>query len=171
MNFPFYIGQGFDIHQLVFGYQLKIGGVNIPYSFGLKGHSDADVLIHAIIDALLGASGLGDIGRNFPDDDIKYKGIDSRVLLRETVEKVNFNGLSIVNLDTTIHAQSPKMSPYIESMICNISEDLRIDTKFINIKAKTNENLGHIGRGDGISANAIVLLSKKDLIISNEITR
>lgn len=162
MNFPFYIGQGFDIHQLIFGYQLKIGGVNIPYSHGLIGHSDADVLIHAIIDALLGASRLGDIGSNFPDDSIEYKDIDSRIILRKTVEKINFNGLRVVNLDTTIHAQSPRMSPYIKFMINNISEDLKIDAKFINIKAKTNENLGHIGKKEGISANAIVLLAEKD---------
>ncbi|AFZ83791.1 2-C-methyl-D-erythritol 2,4-cyclodiphosphate synthase [Candidatus Kinetoplastibacterium blastocrithidii TCC012E] len=164
MNFPFYVGQGFDIHRLMIGYQLKIGGVNIPYSHGLIGHSDADVLIHAIIDALLGASRLGDIGRNFPDDSIEYKDIDSRVILRKTADKIDFKRLRIINLDTTIHAQSPKMAPYVDSMISNISEDLRVDPKFINIKAKSNENLGHIGRGEGISANAIVLLADKDFI-------
>ncbi|AGF48477.1 2-C-methyl-D-erythritol 2,4-cyclodiphosphate synthase [Candidatus Kinetoplastibacterium oncopeltii TCC290E] len=162
MNYPFYVGQGFDIHQLIFGYQLKIGGVNIPYSHGLIGHSDADVLIHAIIDALLGAARLGDIGSNFPDDNIQYKDIDSRIILRETAKKINSNGFKVVNLDTTIHAQSPRLSNYINSMINNISQDLEVDARYINIKAKTNENLGHIGRKEGISANAIVLLANNN---------
>lgn len=154
------VGQGFDVHALVEGRPLIIGGVTIPHTHGLQGHSDADVLLHAVTDALLGAAAMGDIGRHFPDTDPSYKGVDSRVLLRAAVELVQEAGWEVVNVDATIHAQAPKMGPHAPAMIENIAADLKIDKDRINIKAKTNEGLGHLGRKEGIAANVVVLLYK-----------
>ncbi|MEO6984825.1 MAG: 2-C-methyl-D-erythritol 2,4-cyclodiphosphate synthase [Paralcaligenes sp.] len=160
MTIPFRIGQGFDVHALVPGRPLIIGGVTIPHSYGLLGHSDADVLLHALCDALLGAAGLGDIGRHFPDTDPAYKGADSRVLLREVQKKLRASGWLVVNVDATIHAQAPKMAPHVEAMVANIAEDLQIAVHLVNIKAKTGEGLGHIGRKEGIAANVAVLVER-----------
>lgn len=154
------IGQGFDVHALVAGRKLIIGGVDIPYLMGLDGHSDADVLLHALCDALLGAAALGDIGRLFPDTDARYKGADSRSLLREVSRLVREAGYRIVNLDATIIAQAPKMAPHIAAMVANIAEDLGLARGEVNIKAKTTEGLGLTGRGEGIAAEAVVLLDR-----------
>ena len=153
------IGQGFDVHALVAGRKLIIGGVDIPYEKGLDGHSDADVLLHAICDALLGAAGLGDIGRHFPDTDPRYKGADSRVLLRAVAEKIAAALYAVANVDATIIAQAPKMAPHAERMAANIAADLGIARGAVNIKAKTTERLGFTGRGEGIAAEAVALLS------------
>lgn len=155
----FRVGQGFDVHALVPDRALIIGGVRIAHHLGLLGHSDADVLLHAVTDALLGAAGLGDIGRHFPDTDPQYRGADSRVLLRAAYQRVRDAGWQVVNIDATIHAQAPKIGPHVGGMIANIAQDLAIATTVINIKAKTNEGLGHLGRQEGIAANVIVLLS------------
>lgn len=152
------IGHGYDVHKLVPDRDLIICGVKIPYEKGLLGHSDADVALHALADALLGAAALGDIGRHFPDSDERYKGADSRMLLREVVRKVTQKGFSISNVDVTIVAQRPKMLPYIEIMRGNIAEDLGIDLEEVNVKATTTEGLGFEGRGEGISATAAVLI-------------
>ena len=152
------IGQGFDVHALVEGRKLVIGGVAIPFGKGLAGHSDADVLIHAVCDALLGAAALGDIGRHFPDTDPRYKGADSRALLREVAAKVRGAGFSIANLDATLLAEAPKMAPHIPAMVENLAADLEIRPGQVNVKAKTAEKLGAIGRGEGIAAEAIALL-------------
>jgi 2-C-methyl-D-erythritol 2,4-cyclodiphosphate synthase len=152
------IGQGYDVHKLTEGRDCIICGVKIPYEKGLLGHSDADVALHALSDALLGAAALGDIGRHFPDTDEKYKGADSRVLLREVVSKVNEKGYEVENVDVTIIAQRPKLSPYISKMRENIASDLNIDTDAVNVKATTTEKLGFEGRGEGISALAVALL-------------
>ncbi len=152
------IGQGFDIHALVAGRKLIIGGVHIPNERGLAGHSDADVLIHAICDALIGAAGLGDIGTHFPDTDPRYSGADSRVLLREVARLVASMGLRIANVDSTIIAQVPKMAPHIGRMRQNIAFDLGIEEGAVNVKAKTAERLGTLGRGEGIAAEAIALV-------------
>jgi 2-C-methyl-D-erythritol 2,4-cyclodiphosphate synthase len=152
------IGQGFDVHALVNGRKLVVGGVTIPYEKGLAGHSDADVLIHAVCDALLGAAALGDIGRHFPDTDPRYKDADSRALLREVAAKVRGAGFSIANLDTTILAEAPKMAPHIGAMVANLAADLGLPAGRVNVKAKTAERLGAIGRGEGIAAEAIALL-------------
>ena len=152
------VGQGFDVHALIAGRALIIGGVTIPYDKGLDGHSDADVLLHAVCDALLGAAALGDIGRHFPDTDIRYKGADSRGLLREVAKLLQAGGYHVVNLDATIIAQAPKMAPYIPAMIAHIAADLGIDPGRVNVKAKTTEKLGFTGRGEGIAAEAIALI-------------
>ncbi|MBI3901423.1 MAG: 2-C-methyl-D-erythritol 2,4-cyclodiphosphate synthase [Nitrosomonadales bacterium] len=152
------IGQGFDVHQLVDNRKLIIGGVEIPYEKGLLGHSDADVLLHAICDALLGAAALGDIGRHFADTDTQYKNIDSRVLLREVVRMVANEGFRIGNVDATIIAQAPKMAPHIPAMVENIASDLDIAMNAVNVKATTTEKLGYTGRGEGIGAQAVALL-------------
>jgi 2-C-methyl-D-erythritol 2,4-cyclodiphosphate synthase len=152
------IGQGFDAHALVAGRKLIIGGVDIPHDKGLAGHSDADVLIHAVCDALLGAAGLGDIGAHFPDSDDRYKGIDSRKLLRDVAQLLRQYDLSVVNVDATIIAQAPKMAPHLPAMCANIASDLDVAPGAINIKAKTTEHLGFVGRGEGIAAEAIALL-------------
>ena len=152
------IGQGFDVHQLVAGRKLIIGGVDIPYDKGLLGHSDADVLLHAICDALLGAAALGDIGRHFADTDAQYKNIDSRILLREVARMVTNVGCRVGNVDATIVAQAPKMAAHIPLMVENIAADLGVGVNAINIKATTTEKLGYTGRGEGIAAQAIVLL-------------
>lgn len=154
------IGQGFDVHALVEGRRLIMGGVEIPYQLGLAGHSDADVLLHAICDALLGAVGLGDIGRHFPDSDPAFKGADSRHLLREVMRLVALEGFHVVNMDATIIAQAPKMAPYIPQMEANIAADLCVATGVVNVKATTTERLGYTGRGEGIAAQAICLLMK-----------
>lgn len=156
------IGQGFDVHQLVEGRELIIGGVSIPYEKGLMGHSDADVLLHAVCDALLGAAALGDIGRHFSDTDPRYKNIDSRVLLREVHRLLEESGYKVSNIDATIIAQSPKMAPYIPAMIVNIAQDLQIPTLDINVKAKTAEHLGPVGRGEGIEAEVVCLIATTD---------
>jgi 2-C-methyl-D-erythritol 2,4-cyclodiphosphate synthase len=152
------IGQGFDVHQLVEGRKLVIGGVEIPHDKGLLGHSDADVLLHAICDALLGAAALGDIGRHFSDSDAKYKNIDSRLLLREVTTMVTNEGFRISNVDATIIAQAPKMAPHIGQMVQNIASDLGVAMNAVNVKATTTENLGYTGRGEGIAAQAVALL-------------
>ena len=156
------IGQGFDVHQLVEGRELIIGGVTIPYEKGLMGHSDADVLLHAVCDALLGAAALGDIGRHFSDTDPRYKNIDSRVLLREVHRLLEKSGYKVSNIDATIIAQSPKMAPYIPTMIANIAQDLQMPTLDINVKAKTAEHLGPVGRGEGIEAEVVCLIATAD---------
>lgn len=152
------IGQGFDVHALVSGRPLIIGGVTIPHEKGLAGHSDADVLLHAICDALLGAAALGDIGRHFPDTDPAYKGADSRILLRRVGQLLEAAKFSVANVDATIIAQSPKMAPHIPAMVANIAADLGIDGGRVNVKAKTTEKLGFAGRGEGIAAEAIALV-------------
>ena len=152
------IGQGFDVHQLVEGRKLIIGGVEIPYAKGLLGHSDADVLLHAICDALLGAAAAGDIGQHFSDTDAKYKNIDSRVLLREVARIVANAGFRIGNVDATIIAQAPKMAPFVTKMVENIAADLGIAINAVNVKATTTEKLGYSGRGEGIAAQAVALL-------------
>ncbi len=156
------VGQGFDVHALVAGRRLIIGGVVIPYEKGLDGHSDADVLLHAITDALFGAAGLGDIGRHFPDTDARYKGADSRELLRECGRKLAAAGFAIVNIDSTIIAQAPKMAPHIPGMQANIAADLGLEVAAVNVKAKTTERLGFTGRGEGIAAEAIALVVAGD---------
>jgi len=152
------IGQGFDAHALIAGRKLVIGGVEIPHETGLAGHSDADVLIHALCDALLGAAGLGDIGAHFPDSDARYKDIDSRKLLREVAQLLKRKRLRVVNVDATIIAQAPKMAPHISAMRANLASDLGIAADAVNIKAKTTERLGFVGRGEGIAADAVALL-------------
>lgn len=153
------VGLGYDVHQLVEGRKLIIGGVEIPHEKGLLGHSDADVLLHAIMDSLLGAAALGDIGRHFPDTDSHYKGISSLLLLEKVGILLREKGYSIENIDATIIAQKPKMAPHIPIMIKNISETLNIEASSINIKATTEEGLGFTGRKEGISAQSICLLS------------
>lgn len=155
------IGQGCDIHALVPGRRLIIGGVHIPHSAGLLGHSDADVLLHAITDALLGAAALGDIGRHFPDTDERYCGADSRVLLRATVALLAQAGWRIGNIDATIIAQAPKMAPWIPQMIARLAADLQVAEGCVNVKAKTAERLGFAGRGEGISAEAVALIVRQ----------
>jgi 2-C-methyl-D-erythritol 2,4-cyclodiphosphate synthase len=152
------IGQGFDVHQLVAGRKLIMGGVDIPYEQGLLGHSDADVLLHAICDALLGAAALGDIGKHFADTDVKFKNIDSRILLREVARLVGNAGFRIGNVDATIIAQAPKMAPHIPQMVENIAADLGIAMNAVNVKATTTEKLGYTGRSEGIAAQAVALL-------------
>ena len=152
------IGQGFDVHQLVAGRRLIVGGIDIPYDKGLLGHSDADVLLHAICDALLGAAALGDIGRHFADTDAQYQNIDSRILLREVARMVTNEGFRIGNVDATIIAQAPKMAPHIPHMVENIAADLGVAMNVINVKATTTEKLGYTGRGEGIAAQAVALL-------------
>lgn len=155
---PYRIGQGYDCHALVPGRVLIIGGVKIPHRLGLLGHSDADVLLHAITDALFGAAGLGDIGRHFPDTDPNYAGADSRTLLKDAGRRVREAGYEIGNIDATVIAQAPKMAPHISAMISHIAADLDLDPEQVNIKAKTNERLGWEGREEGIGADAIALI-------------
>ncbi|WP_114810806.1 2-C-methyl-D-erythritol 2,4-cyclodiphosphate synthase [Paraburkholderia kururiensis] len=156
----FRIGQGYDVHALVPGRPLIIGGVTVPYERGLLGHSDADVLLHAITDALFGAAALGDIGRHFPDTDTRFAGADSRVLLRECAVRVRQAGFAIANVDSTVIAQAPKLAPHIDGMRANIAADLELPLDRVNVKAKTNEKLGYLGRGEGIEAQAAVLLTR-----------
>ncbi len=153
------IGQGYDVHQLVENRPLILGGITIPFEKGLLGHSDADALLHAITDALLGAAALGDIGSHFPDTAPEFKGADSRVLLRKAHEAVQQQGWKVVNVDSTIIAQQPKLAPHIPAMRLNIAADLGISPGNVNIKGKTNEKLGYLGRMEGIEAQAVVLLA------------
>lgn len=152
------IGQGFDAHALVTGRPLVIGGVTVPFERGLAGHSDADVLLHAVTDALLGAAGLGDIGRHFPDTDEAYRGADSRKLLREAARRLAAAGYRVVNVDATVIAQAPRLAPYLEKMAANIAQDLGLVAAAVNVKAKTTEKLGFTGRGEGIAAEAVALI-------------
>lgn len=159
-NFPFRIGQGFDVHQLVPDRPLILGGIKVDYHLGLKGHSDADVLLHAICDSILGALALGDIGKWFPDSDSKFAGIDSQLLLKDILNSPQLKGWSLVNLDCTIIAQQPKVSPYIESIRENIAKLFWVKEDKISVKATTTEKLGFTGRGEGIAAQAIIMLSR-----------
>ena len=152
------IGQGFDVHALAAGRRLVLGGVAIPHERGLEGHSDADVLLHAIADALLGAAALGDLGRHFPDTDAQWHDADSRVLLRQVAALVTGQGYGVGNVDATIIAQAPKVAPYVEAMRANIAADLQCDVGRISVKATTTEHLGFAGRGEGIAALATVLI-------------
>ena len=155
------IGHGYDVHRLTEGRDLILGGVKIPYEKGLLGHSDADVLLHAVMDALLGAAALGDIGRHFPDTDPAYKGIDSRKLLREVAEKIDAAGYRVENLDVTVIAQRPKLKDHIPAMEENIASDLRIGMDQVNVKATTEEKLGFTGDGSGMACHAVCLLERK----------
>ncbi|MBL8509095.1 2-C-methyl-D-erythritol 2,4-cyclodiphosphate synthase [Chitinimonas sp. JJ19] len=152
------IGQGWDVHRLVAGRPLILGGVTIPFDKGLLGHSDADALLHAITDAILGAAGLGDIGRHFPDTDASFKGADSRALLREAYRRVQAAGWQLGNIDASILVQAPKMAPHIPAMVANIAADLGVAQGQVNVKAKTYEKLGPVGAGDSIEAQAVCLL-------------
>lgn len=154
------IGHGYDVHRLVEGRDLIIGGVKIDYDLGLLGHSDADVLLHAICDAILGALGLGDIGKHFPDTSAEFAGIDSRKLLRDVISKAGENGYGIGNIDSTIICQKPRLASHIPLMVERIAEDCQVECARINVKATTTEKLGFTGRGEGIAADAVVLLKK-----------
>jgi len=157
------IGQGFDVHALAPGRRLVIGGVEIAHDKGLEGHSDADVLLHAICDAMLGAAALGDIGRHFPDTDPRYRGADSRVLLREVAEKVADAGFRVVNVDATVIAQAPRLAPHMPAMVERIAADLGIAREAVNVKATTTEGLGYTGRGEGIAALAVALIDASEV--------
>lgn len=154
------IGHGYDVHRLTEGRALILGGVNIPYERGLDGHSDADVLLHAVMDALLGAAALGDIGRHFPDTDPRYKGADSRSLLRHVVKLIHEKGYVLGNLDVTVIAQAPKLAPHLQKMRENLASDLETDPDNINIKATTEERLGFTGQGQGMACHAVCLLER-----------
>jgi 2-C-methyl-D-erythritol 2,4-cyclodiphosphate synthase len=154
------IGQGFDVHALVPGRKLVLGGVHIPHHLGLEGYSDADVLLHAVCDALLGAAGLGDIGRHYPDTDARYAEIDSRRLLRDVAAKLAAAGWRVVNVDATVVAQAPRLAPHFAAMAANIAQDLGLVPGDVNLKATTTEGLGFTGRGEGIAAMAIALIEK-----------
>jgi len=154
------VGHGFDVHAFAENRKLIIGGVDIPHTLGLAGHSDADVLLHAICDALLGAAGLGDIGRHFPDTDAAFAGIDSRILLRRVAEQLKDRGWRVGNVDATIIAQAPKMAPHIARMTAHIADDLGIALDRVNVKATTTEKLGFTGRGEGIAAEAVCLIAR-----------
>lgn len=154
------VGMGYDVHRLVEDRKLILGGVEVPYEKGLLGHSDADVLLHAIADALLGAAGLGDIGRHFPDTDPAFKGVSSRLLLRDVAEKVRARGLVVENVDCVIVAQRPKLAPYIPEMVSNIAADLGLPEESVNVKATTTEGLGFTGTGEGVAAHAVCALAR-----------
>ena len=154
------IGHGYDVHRLVEGRKLILGGVEIPHAVGLLGHSDADVLLHALMDALLGAAGLRDIGYHFPDTDMRYKGADSRALLRCVKEKLDAAGYRVSNVDVTMIAQAPKLKPHIPQMMENIASDLQIEISRVNVKATTEEHLGFTGSGEGMSCHAVCLLEE-----------
>jgi 2-C-methyl-D-erythritol 2,4-cyclodiphosphate synthase len=154
------IGEGWDVHALVPGRKLILGGVEIPHTAGLLGHSDADVLLHAITDAVLGAAGLGDIGRHFPDTDAQFKGADSSVLLAEAVRRVRDKGWELVNVDCTIVAQAPKLAPHMAAINASVAKALGVNTDQVNVKAKTAEKLGPVGMGQSMEARAVVLLNK-----------
>jgi len=158
----FRIGEGWDVHALIEGRKLILGGVEIPYHLGLLGHSDADVLLHAITDALLGGAALGDIGTHFPDTDARFKGADSVVLLTEAVRRVREKGFEIGNIDSTVIAQAPKLMPHIQAMRARIAKALGLDVDQVNVKAKTAEKMGPVGLGQAMEARAVVLLSVKD---------
>jgi 2-C-methyl-D-erythritol 2,4-cyclodiphosphate synthase len=154
------VGHGYDVHRLVAGRDLVIGGVSIPHEKGLLGHSDADVLLHAICEALLGAAALGDLGKHFPDSDAQYKDVSSRELLRAVKKLLDRSGFSIVNVDATLIAQAPRLAPYIAEMVRNVAADLDIAESSVSVKARTNEGLGDIGRGEGIAAHAVASVLK-----------
>ena len=154
------IGQGFDVHAFEAGRRLVLGGVEVPHTHGLKAHSDGDVLLHALCDALLGAAGLGDIGRHFPDNDDAFRGIDSRELLRKVMAQLADLDLHVSNADLTLVAQAPRLAAYVDAMSENIAQDLHVDTSRINVKATTTEHLGFTGREEGIAAFAVVLLNE-----------
>lgn len=154
------IGEGWDVHALVPGRQLILGGIKIPHTTGLLGHSDADVLLHAITDAVLGAAGLGDIGRHFPDTDAQFKGADSSVLLQEAMRRVRAQGWELVNVDSTIVAQAPKLAPHIAAINAGVAKALGVQADQVNVKAKTAEKLGPVGMGQSIEARAVALLKK-----------
>ncbi|MFC7366938.1 MULTISPECIES: 2-C-methyl-D-erythritol 2,4-cyclodiphosphate synthase [Vreelandella] len=158
------IGHGFDVHRFGTGDHLMIGGVKLPFEHGFIAHSDGDVLLHAVSDALLGACALGDIGRHFPDTDPEWAGADSRALLRHVVQLVRAEGFCVINLDATLMAQAPKMAPHIEAMRKVISEDLGISLGQVNVKATTTERLGFTGRGEGIAAEAVVLIEQHEAL-------
>lgn len=162
MNIPFRVGQGYDVHALTPGRKLSLGGVGIPHPQGLLGHSDADVLLHAITDAILGGAGLGDIGGMFPDSDAKWEGADSRTLLRGAMDAVRAAGWRVGNVDATVIAQAPRIAPYVTAMCGSIAADLGIAAEAVNVKGKTNERLGFEGRGEGIAAHAVVLLVRAE---------
>jgi 2-C-methyl-D-erythritol 2,4-cyclodiphosphate synthase len=155
------IGEGWDVHALVPGRKLILGGIDIPHSLGLLGHSDADVLLHAITDAVLGAAGLGDIGRHFPDTDAQFKGADSKVLLAEAMCRVRETGWELVNVDSTIVAQAPKLAPYMTDIKASVAKALGVQPDQVNVKAKTAEKLGPVGMGQSMEARAVVLLHKR----------
>lgn len=163
----FRIGHGYDVHALSRERPLIIGGVRIPHARGLAGHSDADVLIHAVCDACLGAAGLGDIGRHFPDSDPRFRGADSRELLRHVRMLLAEGGLTVGNLDTTVVAQRPRLAPYVDEMRCNLAQDLQVAPEAVNVKAKTTERLGFAGREEGIAAYAVVLLEGRKLNVES----
>jgi 2-C-methyl-D-erythritol 2,4-cyclodiphosphate synthase len=152
------IGQGFDAHRFRDGDHLMIGGVRVPFDRGIEAHSDGDVLLHAVTDALLGAAGEGDLGRHFPDTDPTLKGVDSRSLLRSALDKARIKGWQVINVDATVIAQRPRLAPYIEAMRANIAADLALDPALVNVKASTTEHMGFTGRGEGVAALAVVLL-------------
>lgn len=156
------IGHGFDVHRLVPDRPLVLGGVTIPYEYGLHGHSDADVLLHAVSDAILGALGLGDIGRYFPDTDETYRGINSVLLLEHVVGLATARGFRVSNLDTTVVAQRPKLAPFVSQMVINLAKACQVPGGCVNVKATTTEQLGFTGRGEGISAHAVVLMATSD---------
>lgn len=160
MDIPFRVGQGYDVHALAEGLPLIIGGVRIPHDAGLVGHSDADVLLHAVTDAVLGAAGLGDIGRHFSERDPRWAGADSRMFLREAARMASEAGWVVVNVDATVHAQAPRIGPHAAGMAANIAQDLGLDVSRVNIKAKTNEGLGYLGRREGIAASVVALLAQ-----------
>jgi len=155
------VGQGFDVHAFQEGRRLVLGGVDIAHTHGLAAHSDGDVLLHALCDALLGAAGLGDIGRHFPDTDAAYRGIDSRKLLRAVMDKLAQRGLRVGNADLTVVAQAPKLAPHVDAMCRNIAADLQVEPERVNVKATTTEQLGFTGRREGIAAFAVVLLEER----------
>jgi len=155
------MGEGWDVHALVPGRKLILGGVEIAHSAGLLGHSDADVLLHAITDAVLGAAGLGDIGRHFPDTDVQFKGADSAVLLAEAMRRVRAQGYELLNVDSTVIAQAPKLAPHMEAMCASVARALGVDVSQVNVKAKTAEKLGPVGMGQSIEARAVALLKKQ----------
>ena len=159
MNFR--IGEGWDVHALVPGRKLILGGVEIPHTAGLLGHSDADVLLHAITDAVLGAAGLGDIGRHFPDTDVQFKGADSSVLLQEAMRRVRAAGFELVNIDSTVIAQAPKLAPHMAAMNASVAKALGVQPGQVNVKAKTAEKLGPVGMGQSIEARAVALLTQR----------
>ena len=160
MTIAIRIGHGYDVHKFGDGDHLVLGGVKIPYERGLIAHSDGDVVLHALCDALLGAAGLGDIGQHFPDTDSKYRGVDSRQLLRHVMSLIQEGSYSVVNVDMTIIAQAPKMQPHLHAMAENIAEDLMIARTAVNLKATTTEELGYIGRKEGIAVHAVILISQ-----------
>jgi len=157
------IGHGYDVHRLVPERPLVLGGVEIPYEYGLLGHSDADVLLHAVSDAVLGALGLGDIGRYFPDTDPTYKGVNSMLLLEHVIGLAQTRGFRVGNLDTTVIAQKPKLAPYVSQMVTNLANTCQVPSGCVNVKATTTEELGFAGRGEGISAHAVVLMTTNEI--------